>query len=449
MKLTRLITASCLTAALSAAGAFAQDEPVEVRVRAVAGPDGKLEVVEERIVGSEKLTDKKETGTTEKGAEKKDEEQPLRARIIRRVQELGERVGGANAVEGALGAATEDVWGELPQSDYWIGVQIAPIAPEIRKHLPVKHGVLVVHVYPDSPAIKAELKADDILLQAGDKKIETGPDLVKAVDAAKETELSFLVLREGKEQKLTVTPTKREDAGQNLLLTRPAPAPRLEKLQAAQKQFERALEGLRAETQQEGVVDFMLVRPGAFMAESADVKIPDDLTVQITKEGNKPAKVHVKKGDKSWETTSDKLDVLPKEVRPHVEQMLRGSHGLTMTAPAGGMQLPYTMQMKVAPAAPGAPINMPHPPRIAAVPALPAVPGTPAAAPMVARAATLWSHAMPSQASDAKLDQILKKLDAIASPDLEEMKKELKSLRKEVEELQKKISSTDSPKLER
>lgn len=438
MKLKRLVTASCFAAALSAAGAWAQDEPVEVRVRAVAGPDGKLEVVEERVVGSEKPTDKKEAGKAEKGGESKDVEQPLRARIIRRVQELGERIGDANAAEGGLEAVLEDAWGEMPQSDYWIGVQIAPVAPEIRKHLPVKHGVLVVHVYPDSPAIKAELKADDILLQAGDKKIETGPDLVQAVDAAKETELSFLVLREGKEQKLTVTPTKRVDAGQELLLSRTAPAPRLEKLQAAQKQFERALEALRAETQQEGVVDFMLVRPGAFMAESAVAKMPDDLTVQITKEGNKPAKVHVKKGDKSWDTTSDKLDALPKEIRPHVEQMLQRPLGLSMAAPGEGMRMPLTMQMKVAPSAPGAPINMPHPPRIAAVPALPAVPGTPAAGPMVARAATLWSHAMPSQASDAKLDQILKKLDAIASPDLEEMKKELKSLRKEVDELRKK-----------
>lgn len=447
MKRAKFFAASCLAAALSAAGAFAQDEPVEVRIRAIAGPDGKVEVVEERIVGGEKSTDKKSTdkkidkkdaATTEKDGENKDEDQPLRARIIRRVQELGEKVGGAKVAEGVLEVLTEDVWGEMPQSDYWIGVQIAPVAPEIRKHLPVKHGVLVVHVYPDSPAIKAELKADDILLQAGDTKIETGPDLVKAVDAAKETELSFLVLREGKEQKLTVTPTKREEAAARLSITR-TPMPRLEKLQAAQKQFEQALEALRAETQQEGAVDFMLVRPGAFLTHGAQAKIPDDLTVQITKEGNKPAKVHVKKGDKSWDTTGDKLDALPAEIRPHVEQILNGDGSAALRTYGPGM--PHTFQMKVAPQPPGAPITIPYPPRMAAVPGLPALPavsGAPAAPPTVVRAATAWAHAATPQASDAKLDQILKKLDAIASPDLEEMRKELKALRKEVDELRKK-----------
>lgn len=446
MNRTKFFAASCVATALSATGAFAQEEPVEVRIRSVAGPDGKVEVVEERIVGGEKSPEKQEGDAAEKEPDNT-EEQPLRARIIRRVQELGEKVGGSKAAENVLEVISEDFWGEMPQSDYWIGVQIAPVAPEVRKHLPVKHGVLVVHVYPDSPAIKAELQADDILLQAGDKKIETGPDLVKAVDAAKETELSFLVLRAGKEQKLTVTPTKRDAVDKSLLLTRPAPSPRLEKLQAAQKQFEKALEALRAETQQEGAIDFMLVRPGAFMAAGAEAKMPDDLTVQITKEGNKPAKVQVKKRDKSWDTTSDKLDTLPPEIRPHVEHLLNGGgSGLH-----GGFS-PATsrmFQMKLAAPTPGAPIVAPYPPRMNTIPALPAAPGTPAAPPIVARAATAWSHAFPAQPSDAKLDEILKKLDALASPDLEAMKKELKSLRKEVDELRKANSDSESPKVER
>ena len=58
--------------------------------------------------------------------------------------------------------------------------------------------------------------------------------------------------------------------------------------------------------------------------------------------------------------------------------------------------------------------------------------------PAVARAATAWTYAVSPQASDAKLDQILKKLDSLASPDLDEMRKELKALRKEVDELRKK-----------
>lgn len=441
----RSLPAGCLAAALATSSALGQDEPIEVRVRAIAGPDGKVQVIEEKIVGKE--ADKGEKQETAKGkytekkteegktGENKNEERPLRARIIRGVQELGQKVIGTPEGE-TLDILTEDFWGEMPQSDYWIGVQIAPVSPEVRKHIPVKHGVLVVQVYPDSPALKAELKADDILLQAGDAKIETGPDLVKAVDAAKATELSFIVLRGGKEMKVSVTPTKRDDENR-ATLTR-TPLPRMEKLQAAQKQFEQALEALRAETQPQGTVDFMLVRPGAFLAHSYGVKLPDDLTVQITREGSKPAKINVKKGDKSWEATGDKLDALPKDIRPYVEQMLHGA-GVAFTDTA-----PRTFQLKVPPPVTTT-VPSPYNPGIAAVPALPALPGapavptTPATPPIVARAATAWSHAIaPHTASDAKLDQILKKLDALSSPDLEAMKQELKALRKEVDELRKK-----------
>ena len=273
----KLFSAGCLTAALFSNSAFAQEEPVEVRVRAIAKPDGKVEVVEERIVGSEQANPKKVTVVKEEEEETvKGDETTLRARLFRRAHDLTEKIAGA-AAGGAAGGgegevhsyAAEDVWGEMPASDYWIGVQIAPVAPEIRKHMSVKHGVLVVHVYPDSPAVKAELKADDILIQAGDAKIETGPDLVKAIDAAKETELSFLVLREGKEQKITIAPKKREDDKKALAIYEKkfnAFPQHSEKVQEATKQLEKALATLRAENAEEGTVDLMLVRPGAFLA---------------------------------------------------------------------------------------------------------------------------------------------------------------------------------------
>ena len=472
MKWTRLIPASCLAAALATTSAFGQDEPIEVRVRAIAGPDGKVQVVEERIVGKEdkdekKLLDKKsEDQKDEKKKEEGKTDEPLRTRLFRRVHELGEKVLETKE-HGLLEGVTEDVWGQMPQSDYWIGVQIAPVAPEIRKHLPVKYGVLVQQIYPDSPAIKAELKADDILLQVGEAKIETGPDLVKAIDAAKTTELAFTVLREGKQVKLNVTPIKREE-GNGLALTRAGAAPRLEKLHAAQKQIELALEALRAETQPEERVELMLVRPGAFITQSAAAKLPDDVTVQITKSGNKPASVRVSRGDKNWEVTSDKLDALPKELRPHVEQML---HGPNVTFTTETPQGPHTFSMKVAPGtavpAPNtfyAPAigNVPNPavpaaPRVTVVPGVATVPALPAgvaAPPVVARAATAWSHAIAPQNiapqnSDAKLDQILKKLDSLASPDLDAMKQELKSLRKEVDELRKKTGEEKSSPRER
>ena len=51
-------------------------------------------------------------------------------------------------------------------------------------------------------------------------------------------------------------------------------------------------------------------------------KLPKDMSVTITKEGEQPAKIVVKQGDKTWETTEDKLDDLPDEVRGHVQSFL-------------------------------------------------------------------------------------------------------------------------------
>ena len=150
MKLAKFFTAGCLAAALGAGNLLAQDEPVEVRIRAVTDKDGKVEVVEERIVGAEKS--EKPGKSTAKSEVKEVEEETVKGRVIRRLQGLAgnvlERVEDETSEQGSE-------WGELPQSDYWIGVQIAPVAPEIRKHLTVKHGILVLHVYPESPAAKA------------------------------------------------------------------------------------------------------------------------------------------------------------------------------------------------------------------------------------------------------------------------------------------------------
>lgn len=471
MQFTKLVTAGCLTAVLSAGRLLAQEPEVEIRLRAIADRDGKLEVVEERISGSEKPATTKPTTqkieeeverrlrSDKKNTDAKEPEETVRARVFRRLQDFA---GGATT-KGDPAGAYDTVWGELPHSDYWIGVQIAPVAPEVRKHMAVKHGILVLHVYPDSPAAKAELQADDVLLQAGDAKLETGPDLIKAVDAAQTKELKFKVLRDGLETTATLIPVKREEA-KALTLPRSDAGPRLERLQAAQRQFEKALEALRAETEEDAAVDFMLVRPGAFMARAATEKMPDDLTIQVTKKGNEPARIRVVKGDKNWEVTADKLDGLPKEIRPFVEQVAGSSAQATtvMVAPhvAGGQPL----QLKVP--APGmratipgpvvVPAPAPGPPTVYGVPGLPVapLPNLPGVVPNgvvpnpggPARAAITWSSIVPHSAADAKLDQILKKLDGLSSPDLEEMKKELQSLRREVDELRKKSTGSEASK---
>ena len=62
----------------------------------------------------------------------------------------------------------------------------------------------------------------------------------------------------------------------------------------------------------------MVLPPGASIAPA----LPDDMTVTIEKQGDKPAKIKAKQGDKSWEANEDSLDKLPPEVRQYAEHLL-------------------------------------------------------------------------------------------------------------------------------
>src|SRR5207244_10407192 len=108
------------------------------------------------------------------------------------------------------------------------------------------------------------------------------------------------------------------------------------------KQLEEALEKLKSKVGKEGV-GFFYAKP-AVVGPRIDLRVPEmksfekipemvmkgwktefpkDLSVQINKEGNQPAKIHVKRGDKEeWQVTDDKLKDLPEDVRPHVERLM-------------------------------------------------------------------------------------------------------------------------------
>ena len=475
MKYTHLWTANILAAALFGTATFAQegenitlaqeDEAVEIRVRAIVGPDSKVEVVEEKILGRE--------AGKEKSTEKPQGKGGSGAGGVRGKLNLYQRVIDKNADKAEEFPESADFIGEeLPTSDYWIGVQLEPLPDQLRKHLPVKYGILVLKVFPDSPAAKAELQTDDILLQADEIKLETAASLIKAVDAAKEQEMKFVLLREGKEVKAAIKPVKREEAKFSRTDIAPNDPGRLARLRSAQQQFEKALEALRAETagaEEANMIDVMMVRPGAFVFDTASAKLPNDVKIQITRQGDSPAKIHVERGDKSWDVTADKLDSLPKELRPHVEGMIGGGPAVAHFTPAEHANRIFTTRVQGV--APGTMIDPAFFPPHRSVPATAAVPSVtvtkpvpgsagvyqamphqmaqakPAQAQAYSRGA-VWTVETPQAGLEAKVDQILKKLDSLGNSNLEEMKKELKALRKEVNELREKNKDSESTKKE-
>jgi serine protease Do len=90
----------------------------------------------------------------------------------------------------------------------WLGVQIQPVTEELASALglPGTNGVLVADVLPDGPAAGTELRAGDVILQAGGQPIKDYKDLPKLIAATQAGTLMKLdLVRGGKPLTLSVT----------------------------------------------------------------------------------------------------------------------------------------------------------------------------------------------------------------------------------------------------
>jgi serine protease Do len=90
----------------------------------------------------------------------------------------------------------------------WLGVSIAEIGDEDIERLGLREpkGVLIRSVVPGEPADKGGVKANDVILAAGDTALENPRDLQRVVSTAPVgTRLKLKLLREGREQQVEVT----------------------------------------------------------------------------------------------------------------------------------------------------------------------------------------------------------------------------------------------------
>lgn len=100
--------------------------------------------------------------------------------------------------------------GEVVRS--WIGVTIQDIDDDLAKtfNLEDSHGALISDVVKGDPADKAGLKAGDIILEVAGTRVissQSASRTIAALPVGKPAE--FLIMRDGKEMKITVTPAKR------------------------------------------------------------------------------------------------------------------------------------------------------------------------------------------------------------------------------------------------
>ncbi len=213
--------------------------------------------------------------------------------------------------------------------DYWLGVQCAPVSAALRAQLGLDEGqgLVVESVLPDSPAAKAGLQQYDVLAAVDGKPIQGLADLIAAVAKAKDNnDVSLEVIRGGKRTELKARPAKRPaelrpEGGMPLgqLIVPPG----FEGAEELRQWFEKVIpEGEPGELL--GPRFRIFGGPAIVLPPGAKVHppLPGNLSVSITKQGDEPAKIVVKRGDEKWEITEDELDKLPADIRPHVERML-------------------------------------------------------------------------------------------------------------------------------
>src|SRR4029450_679047 len=131
--------------------------------------------------------------------------------------------------------------------------------------------------------------------------------------------MRIIVLRDGKEMTLRVMPTRRPkpevggEAGAEAKVERTFEA---RVPGSAVLRIEEALRELKGDDGAGRALGLYFPRPGvvAQEVEAAVGELPKNLKISVTREGDGPAKVHVEREGKTWDTTDDKLGELPDDV---------------------------------------------------------------------------------------------------------------------------------------
>jgi membrane-associated protease RseP (regulator of RpoE activity) len=91
-----------------------------------------------------------------------------------------------------------------------IGVTTSALGRQLADYFGVEHGVLVSSVEEGSPAEKAGLKAGDVITEADGRQVGDADDLVRALGAKDEGEVTLTVVRDKQRRTVRVTPERRQ-----------------------------------------------------------------------------------------------------------------------------------------------------------------------------------------------------------------------------------------------
>ena len=111
----------------------------------------------------------------------------------------------------APGRSNSFLGGVLMNSSY-TGAMLEKMSTQLASYfgVPSSGGLLVRSVEPNSPAALAGLQAGDVVLRANDRSVTSTSDWARAIKTSHGHPLSVVVLRDKKEQTLTLTPDGRK-----------------------------------------------------------------------------------------------------------------------------------------------------------------------------------------------------------------------------------------------
>lgn len=210
---------------------------------------------------------------------------------------------------------------------YWLGIVVGPADALLRLHLQLDAGLVVEQVAADSPAAKAGIQVNDILLRFGDLPLADVEALQRAVGENAGRPVELTLLHAGKERTATVQPERRPADADSAL---PAHSGDWGQIREMLRRLERGESGddpLRMFFVQPGFVvpkDFKQRRLDLFSSPPETLRLPKGTRVTVMRQHDGPARITVEKDGQKWEVTEEELDRLPEELRPAVKGMLGG-----------------------------------------------------------------------------------------------------------------------------
>jgi membrane-associated protease RseP (regulator of RpoE activity) len=234
----------------------------------------------------------------------------------------------AEKVSRAAGKAAKDLpFGlDFTPAPYQLGLQVAPVSKALDAQLKLEgKGILVDAVEKDGPGEKAGLKPHDIVIMVAEQDVKAPGDLAKTLKQSDGKELKLEILRGGEKVTIMVQPRNTAQLTGSIRLDRPKVEIDEEIIKLESK--------IREKLKDAGVdVRMQVIRPGHVMPADVMFKradLPEGVSISVRKEGGKPAKIEVSRGEEKWELAEGELDKLPEDLRPHVEHMLgRGPIGI-------------------------------------------------------------------------------------------------------------------------